>query len=99
MNKPSTADDAGSGMWRHIAPGVWKNIETAEELAMPVCLKCGHTACPVCATWCDMLSPEGEQCCDGNCAYARSADAPDHLDGRPHLCRTDDSGKRSIAVL
>lgn len=101
LESQSSVDDAGSGLWRHVAKGIWKNAETAEELAMPVCVKCAHTACPVCATWCDvLLQPDGKQCCDGDCTYTRYADAPDHLDGRPHMCRFDDAtGKRSILVM
>ena len=42
---------------------VWK---TSRER---VCKKCGHTECPVCGDWCDVMLKKGKPCCDGECTY------------------------------
>lgn len=98
--------DVQGSVWRHVRLGVWKNIETKEELPMPVCLDCEHTACPVCATWCDVLDDDGVQCCDGDCRYPNNLRVatmrtPDNLEGHPHMCRLDRENplKRTILVL
>ncbi len=101
----SDEQEQGS-VWRHIRLGLWKNIETAEELQMPVCLDCGHTACPVCVTWCDVLDDEHMQCCDGDCRYPANlrtaiTRAADNVVDRPHMCRHDRHNplKRTVLVL
>lgn len=41
--------------------------------AGPRCTVCGHPACPCCAAnggaWCDVVTPDCELCCDGECSY------------------------------
>jgi hypothetical protein len=34
------------------------------------CTACGHTPCPCCGAWCDVLLDGGGLCCDGKCTYA-----------------------------
>lgn len=34
-----------------------------------LCTKCGHTACPICETWCDVMTGDDDCCCDGHCTY------------------------------
>lgn len=96
--------DAEEGsIWRHMRLGVWKNLETTQQLKMLVCLDCGHTACPVCWIWCDVLDDEGVACCDGECHYAPGPQMPSahNLVGRPHMCRFDRQNplKRTVLVL
>ena len=34
----------------------------------PKCKRCGHHVCPFCPmAWCDQLTDEFDQCCDGAC--------------------------------
>ena len=33
------------------------------------CLRCGHEPCPFCKDWCDVVSNDGDLCCDGQCVY------------------------------
>lgn len=38
------------------------------------CLKCGHTPCPHCGDWCDVLVGEdSDLCCEGECTFSDEA--------------------------
>lgn len=35
----------------------------------PICRKCGHEACPICPSWCDVILEDGTPCCDSECEF------------------------------
>lgn len=50
-----------------------KRARPVRIVAGPRCTRCGHPACPCCVTnggaWCDVVTPDCELCCDGECTY------------------------------
>ena len=56
-----------------------ETMNAAESVGEPLCIKCGHTPCPSCEDWCDVLvkdeDGDPDLCCDGACTYAETEDA------------------------
>ncbi len=78
-------NDAPAELWDPDAGDVaWTNSEEepgvviardGSRWAVPVCIDCGHGACPCCKVWCDVVTGDAgdedrEPCCDMACTYS-----------------------------